>query len=100
MATSKSAVVLRTAHPGDTFVVDDKLTVTAEGTEIPKTRVEDVLSAAMSAGVQLYRTDPDAGPSEDENAAVAQYLERAGFEPEDAPKVGPTPAEQNQGGGN
>lgn len=49
--------ILRTAHVGDIFVVDDKLTITAEGVEVPAGRVEDVMKVAADNGVRLFEVE-------------------------------------------
>ena len=64
--------VLRTAYPGDIYVVDDKLTIDSGGVEVPASRAEEIVRTARKAGVTLYQVEgkPAAAPAKQEGGAA------------------------------
>ena len=60
--------VLRTAYPGDTFRVDDKLTIDATGVEVPATKADEVMDLAKRSGVRLFEVEAADKPATSEGS--------------------------------
>lgn len=102
MAGNKT--VLRTAHVGDVFRLDDKTEINHEGTEFPsKQAAADAIEVAANNGIQLYVVQPpeDAVYPEDQADRPVDGLDHVDLAliasglAEDKPAKAPA---QNQGG--
>src|SRR5918992_2712540 len=97
--------ILRTAHAGDVFRLDENTVVTHEGTEFPsEAAAANAIADAAHAGIQLYVTEP-ADPDDDEDPIVENALLASGLvseqsEPEPKAKETKQVASGQQGGGN
>lgn len=101
MASNK--IVLRTAHAGDVFWLDENIEVTSEGTEFSsKQAAADAIRIAARSGVQLFVVEPT-DPDAPEDRRTEQALIASGLVAEDETPPKPKPAAQSQGnqqGGN
>ena len=60
--------ILRTLFPGDTFRVDDKLTIDSDGVEVPETKADEILELAARSGARVIETEADK-PAKNEGSA-------------------------------